>query len=297
MRLRILGSAAGGGFPQWNCGCAGCARVRSGAIGARPRTQLGAAVSAEPGTWVLLGASPDVRAQIEAFPELWPRKPRDTPIAGIVLTNGDLDGVLGLFSLRESQPLRIWATDAVRAGLERNAMARTLHRFDGHSTWHRLVPGTSVALPGGIAAHVLGVPGKVPVHLEGLVAPSEGDNVGLVLRAGGTRVAWLPCVARPTREVFAVLDAADAVFFDGTFWSNDELVASGLGTRTAEAMGHWPVGGAGGSLEALARSRARTRVLVHVNNTSPLLHEGAAERAALARAGVGVAFDGMEVRA
>ena len=299
-RLRVLGAAAGGGLPQWNCGCQNCEGVRRNAIDARPRSQIGAAISADEREWVLLGASPDVRAQIEAFPALWPRAPRHSPIAAVVLTSGDLDGCLGLFALRESQRLRVFATRAVREGLERNAMLRTLARFEGHTRWEPLVIGARTELGAGISAEVIAVPGKVPLHLEGIAEPSPEDAVGLVLHGkDGASLAWLPSVGAPTPELLAVLDRVDAVFFDGTFWSSDELVTLGSHPHApparAEAMAHWPVGDASGSLHALARSRARRRVLVHVNNTNPVLRDRSPERAQLEAAGIEVAYDGMEV--
>src|SRR5690349_43203 len=185
--LRVLGSAAGGGSPQWNCGCANCTAVRAGDAALEPRTQASAAVSADGEQWFVLNCSPDVRAQIEAFPALHPRRLRDTPIGGIVLTNGDIDACLGLFILREDQPLVVHASEAVERGLrEHNALTRTLERRPGQLTWHRLragevVPLVGAAGPSGLTIEAVPVPGTVPLHLKGLAAPSPDDNLAIVL--------------------------------------------------------------------------------------------------------------------
>ncbi len=302
MRVRVLGSAAGGGFPQWNCGCPNCRAVRAGAPNLRARTQESIAVSSDGERWFLLNASPDITRQIESFPPLTPRALRDTPIAGIVLTNGDVDHCLGLFSLRENQPLTLYATDAVRAGIvEGNLLYRTMQRFSEQVTWRALPLDREVSLAGGdgptlLAATAIAVPGKRPIHLDGIAPPHPGENIGLLLReaAAGPRVAYLPAVAAISPAVAEACAAADLVFLDGTFWSNDELIAQSIGSQRAEEMAHRPVGGPGGTLETLSWLRGR-RVFIHVNNTNPILREDSPERAAVERAGWEVAFDGMEI--
>lgn len=298
MLIRVLGSAAGGGFPQWNCGCENCRAVRAGGSAFRPRTQESVAVSADGDAWFLINASPEIRAQLESFERLWPRAPRHSPIAGLVLTNGDLDHCLGLFSLRESHPLVVHATDAVREGLVHdNVIYRTLERFPGQVTWRNLVLGEEQPLgDGALRVTAVAVPGKVALHLEGRSSPSPGDNVGLVIRdtRSGGRLAYFSTVAGPSEALTRALGDASVVFFDGTFWSSDELIRAGLGTRRAEDMAHWPVGGGEGSLGFLASLRSR-RYLIHVNNTNPVLREDGEERRAAARAGVEVAYDGLEL--
>jgi pyrroloquinoline quinone biosynthesis protein B len=308
VRVRVLGSAAGGGFPQWNCGCGNCAGARRGDAGLRPRTQESVAVSSDGESWFLINCSPEVRGQIEAFPALWPRRPRHSPIAGIVLTNGDLDHCLGLLSLRESHPLVVYATQAVRDGFtEDNVLYRTLARFPGQVTWRRLELDREQPLGGEqsqgdrtgarLQITALPAPGKRPLHLEATRTASPEDNVGLLIRdpASGARLAYFSGAAGPAADIERAADGAGALFFDGTFWSSDELIAAGLGTRRAEEMAHWPIGGAEGSLGFLARSRARRRILIHVNNTNPVLREDGPERRALADAGVEVAEDGLEL--
>jgi pyrroloquinoline quinone biosynthesis protein B len=296
--IRVLGSAAGGGFPQWNCGCENCRAVRGGSSAFRARTQESVAVSADGHAWFLLNASPEIRAQIESFERLWPRAERHSPIAGLLLTNGDLDHCLGLFSLRESHPLAVHATASVRDGIVKtNVIYRTLERFPGQVTWHDLALGEELPLgDGALRVTAVPAPGKLPLHLEGVSAPAPDDNVGLVLRdtRTGGRFAYFSGVAGPSEPLLRALEDAKVVFFDGTFWSSDELIRAGLGTRRAEDMAHWPVGGNAGSLELLAR-RSGPTYLIHVNNTNPLLREDGPERLALRRAGVEVAHDGLEL--
>lgn len=256
------------------------------------------AVSADGQRWALLNASPEIRAQLESFAALWPREPRHSPVAAVVLTNGDLDHTLGLLSLRESHPIAVYATASVRDGFrEGNALYRTLERFPGQTTWHELELGREIALADtGLFATPFAVPGKLPIHLESARPPSPQDNVGLRIRdpRRGSVLAYLPAVAAASPGVHDALQGAGAVFFDGTFWSSDELIAAGLGTRRAEEMAHWPVGGPAGSLAFLAKLPGR-RVLIHVNNTNPLLRDDSVESAALRAAGVEIAYDGMEI--
>jgi pyrroloquinoline quinone biosynthesis protein B len=304
--IRVLGSAAGGGFPQWNCGCPNCVGVRSGSIAALPRTQESVAISADGAAWFLLNASPEIRQQLESFPRLHPRARRDTPIAGIVLTNGDLDHTLGLLSLRESQPLRLYASDRVRRGFtEGNVLYRTLERFDGQVTWHALdlsEPGREAELllpggaPSGLGLRAFSVPGKAALHLD-QAKPDPGDNIGVLLRDLRTnkRFAYLAAAGASSAAVVTATADADCIFFDGTFWSSSELIELGASTRRAEDMAHWPIGGPEGSLRFLqSLSRAR-RVYIHINNTNPILRDDSRERAAVHAAGVEVAYDGMEL--
>jgi pyrroloquinoline quinone biosynthesis protein B len=302
LRAHVLGSAAGGGLPQWNCGCVGCVAARRGDAAIEPRRQASLAVSADGAQWFLLNASPDVRAQLESFAALHPRGLRDSPLGGVVLTCGDVDACLGLFVLREEHPLRVHATRAVERGLcEHNALVRTLDRRPGQLTWNRLVLDEEIELvgasgPSGLWVTAVPVPGTVPLHLRGLVEPSREDNVALLLRgASGGRLLYAPCVAAWTPALEAAARAAEIVFFDGTFFRDDELPALGLGTRDAHAMGHWPLSGEDGSLRWLARLPGRRKILVHVNNTNPILNRDAQERGELLVAGVEVGSDGLEV--
>jgi pyrroloquinoline quinone biosynthesis protein B len=303
MRLRILGSAAGGGFPQWNCACPNCAEVRRGSSRVRARTQDAMALEAAPGVWFLLQASPDVHRQIEACPDLQPRSGRATPIHGVVLLNGDLDHVLGLFSLRENTPLVLHATEAVWRGLAgENRMIRTLERFPGQLVWERLELEKPVELTGpgerptGVTILPVAMPGKVPKHLEGHLPPSPEDSIGLWIHDARTgKRAVIATAAGAGGNYVQRLDGVDACLFDGTFWSSDELVRLGLGTARAEDMAHLPIGGPLGSLARLAGVRAGRRIYTHINNTNPILVDGSPERRAVLEAGWEVAEDGLEI--
>jgi pyrroloquinoline quinone biosynthesis protein B len=268
-----------------------------------PRTQDSTAISAGGRGWFLLNASPDVLRQLERAPSLWPRGHRDSPILGVVLTNGDLDHCLGLFSMRESHPLSIYATRAVRRGItENNMVVRTLQRFPGHTVWRTLDLDRPERLLGpggedvGIEVVARSVPGKIPVHLAGLVEPSNEDNIGVWARdtATGRTLAYVPA-AGALNEYLKHFDGADCVLFDGTFWSDDELPKQKLGEALARDMAHLPVGGERGSLQALRGIGARRRLYTHINNSNPMLFEGSPERREVAGAGWELAEDGMEL--
>ena len=266
-------------------------------------------MSADGEAWFLINASPEIRAQIESFEGLWPRARRQSPIAGIVLTNGDLDHCLGLLSLRESHPLVVYATREVARGFtEGNVLYRTLQRFPEQVTWKALELGGERALeaPGArgaadIRMTTFAAPGKRPIHLENVGTPGPEDNIGLLLRAAGpvdeagagAVVAYVPAASRWTEGLQSQLARADVVFFDGTFWSSAEMSSSGVGTKRAEDMAHLPIGGPGGSLERLRELPARRKILIHINNTNPILDEDSPERAALRAAHIEVAEDNM----
>ena len=305
MLIRVLGSAAGGGFPQWNCGCPNCHGVRAGSLKATARTQESVAVSSDGDQWFLLNCSPEIRQQIESFPPLHPRAPRHSPIGAILITNGDLDHCLGLLSLRESHPLVIYATERLRRGfIEGNVLYRTLDRFPGQVTWRTLQLGKEEELAdvdgrsSGLLVEAVGVPGKLPIHLETGGRPEPADSVGFRIRerATGRVLAYLSGVGAVNDAVRRALDGADCVFFDGTFWSSEELPGLGLGTKRAEDMAHMPVGGPDGSLARLGGLAARRRIFIHVNNSNPMLRDDSPERGHVQAAGWEVAHDGMEVR-
>jgi pyrroloquinoline quinone biosynthesis protein B len=302
VRLRVLGAAAGGGFPQWNCACQNCERARAGAPGFEARTEDSLAVSKDGEFWFVLNACAAIHAQIAAFPPLWPRAGRTSPIAGVVLVNGDLDHVLGLFTLRESTPLVVYATDAVfRALVDRNAVAQTLKRFPEQLTHRRLALGAPTPLllpsgePSGLSIVARPAAGKLPIHLVGSSDPSPEDNVGIWIHEDGSpRVAAYVTAAATLDGLRPALDEASCVFFDGTFWREDELIALGLGKSTAREMAHLPIGGPTGSLAALRDVKAR-KIYMHINNTNPILDPGSPERRAVEQAGWQIATDGLEV--
>lgn len=305
MRVRVLGSAAGGGFPQWNCGCPNCVSVRAGDPRVLARTQESVAVSADGERWFLLNASPEVRSQIESFPALHPRGPRHSPIAGILLTNGDLDHCLGLLSLRESQRLNVYATARLRHGFtENNVLYGTLQRFPGHTNWPGLTLGEERELhldegqPSGLTVEAVSLPGQAPLHLKArLGAPHPEDNVGLLIRdrKRSTSLAYFPGCASVTPAVLEAAGQAQCLFFDGTFWSENELIALGLGERSASDMAHVPIGSPTGSLAAFSGSSVPSRFFIHINNTNPILREDSEQARLVQLAGWSVARDGLDL--
>jgi pyrroloquinoline quinone biosynthesis protein B len=293
----VLGSGAGGGVPQWNCACENCNLARAGDPRVAPRTQDSLAVSGRGDRWLLVNASPDIGVQLARFAPLHPRRPRDTPIAAVALTNGDLDHVVGLLSLRESQPFAVLATERVRAGLvERNAMLRTLARTADQVAWQRLHLGQELVVDdAGVGVTALAVPGKLPVHLTGIVEPSAEDNVALRVRDLTTgRTVVIATAVGSLEGTDLLFEPADALFFDGTFWTEEELITLGLGKARARDMAHLPMSGTGGSLSRLGAVAGR-RIFTHINNTNPVLREDSRERASVVSAGWEVAFDGFEV--
>ncbi len=300
----LPGVARGYDFGRFADPGVGCRGLREGTISAVSRTQESVAISADGDDWFLLNASPDIHRQIESFPRLHPRGPRHSPIRGILLSNGDLDHCLGLLLLREFHPLTVYATDHVRRGFtEDNVLYRTLQRFPEQATWRILKLGREEELvgegghPSGLSVEAVPVPGKLPVHLEGRTPADPEQNVGFRIRERGTgrALTYLPAVGQVTPAVRQALDGADCVFLDGTFWSSDELPALKLVNKRAEEMAHLPVSGGTGSLAALAGLPARRRILIHINNTNPLLREDSPERRAVTAAGWEAAHDGMEM--
>jgi pyrroloquinoline quinone biosynthesis protein B len=292
----VLGAAAGGGYPQWNCRCPVCRLAWAGDARVKPRTQASLAVSADGERWILLNASPDLRAQVQATPALQPRTdPRDSPIAAIVLTGAEVDQTAGLLTLRERQGFTVLATAETLAALDANPMFRVLAA--DVVTRKEVKRGQPFPLPGGLAAELFAVPGKVALYLEGddpALAAETGANVGIELVCGAHRLAYVPGAAAVTAALHERLARADVVLFDGTLFVDDEMIATRTGSKTGRRMGHMPLTGEGGTLAALAGLPGR-RILTHINNTNPILIEGSAERRKVEEAGFEVAEDGMEI--
>ena len=301
MRLRILGSAAGGGFPQWTCSCFNCRRLREGTFAGRARTQAQLAWNAAPGEWTLLNASPDLRAQIEATPELWPAKgARNSPISDVIIPSAEVDQTLGLLLLREFHSFRVHATPSIRKILtEDNSLFGVLARFAGQVCWHD-IPLDQPFCAGGARLEVLPVPGSFPgfVSARRITQLKPADAViGLLISppSGGRTLAFLPGVPEVSDALLERLQVCDVVLFDGTFWSDDEPSHIPGVTRTARQMGHLPLSGAGGSLERLASVQRPRKIFIHINNTNPILNEESMEYRIVCEAGWEVAWDGMEI--
>ncbi|MEO6953256.1 MAG: MBL fold metallo-hydrolase [Polyangia bacterium] len=258
-----------------------------------PRTQCSLAVSSDGARWLLLGASPDVRTQLEHTPSLWPTADGRSPVRGVALHNGDIDAWAGLLTLREWAPMDLYATNRVRRDLvEHNAVLRTLDRFEGHTRWHDLAPGEPQAFDGGLTVEAIPSPGQAPLHFRSLRPSEPLDNVALRVSDGKTSIAWCPAVGSATPALEALCDGVDHVFFDGTFSTDDELVKQGRGRGLARDMGHWPLVGEDGSLAWLSKRRAKRKTLVHINNTNPILVDDGPERAHAKALGIEVGVDG-----
>jgi pyrroloquinoline quinone biosynthesis protein B len=306
MRIQVLGSAAGGGFPQWNCNCRNCAGVRSGTLRAKRRTQSSIFLRDDHAAdGILVNASPDILAQLHATPDLQPaRAIRDSAIAGVVLTDGQVDHATGLFMLRErTAPLPLWCTDAVAEDLSQgNPVLRVLGHYCGVQRQRIDPDGTPFDVGGvpGLELRAFALASKAAPYSPHREQPVAGDNVGLLVTdrgsTNGRRAFYAPGLGEITPALFDLMAGADAVLVDGTFWTDDEMIGMGLSNKTARSIGHLPQSGEGGMVSWLDRLPARTRrVLIHINNTNPILDEDSPERALLARHGIEVAEDGMAI--
>ena len=309
MMIKVLGSAAGGGLPQWNCNGRNSADARKGAAGLMPRTQASVAVTADGAQWVLLNAAPDLRQQINETPELHPEPdggPRNSPIKAVVLTNGDVDAVAGLLNLREGQPFTVYGTERVLGVLAANSIfdvldARLVKRVVMGFERPFAVEGPSG--PVGITIEAFPVPGKVPLYLEDAKAGAglgtqEGDTVGLKVTemSSGGHFFYVPGCAKLDDALRARLKGAPLLFFDGTLYTNDEMIAQGLLNKTGERMGHMNMSGSAGSIAAIAPLAVGRKIFIHINNSNPAQREGSPERAAVEKAGWEISYDGMEVK-
>lgn len=303
MKIRVLGAGAGGGFPQWNCACRNCQGVRDGSISARPRTQSSIAVSPDGKDWVLVNASPDILQQLRTFPAAWPGPAlRGSPIKSIVLADAQIDHTTGLYMLREHNVRwPIWAATPVHEDLTRgNPILALLEHYCGVD-WRDLpFDGRPFAPEGSAQLEWFALPlsSAAPPYSPHRNAPAAGDNVGLTVidPDSGGRVFYAPGLAEISSSVRAQMEAADCVLVDGTFWTDDEMIQLGISSKRGCDIGHLAQSGSGGMIEQLGRLPARTRrILIHINNTNPILDENSRERAILDAAGIEVAFDGMEI--
>ena len=311
MRVKIMGSAAGGGFPQWNCNFHLSRAARQGAANVRPRTQSSLAACANGTDWIIFNASPDIREQIAATPELQPSVSaplRSTPISAVVLTNADVDHIAGLLSLRERERFVIYATARVLAVLEQNAIFNVIDRTLVERRELGLNSVTPILnwqrKPTGITVEAFPVPGKIALFLEDETkagsgfGTEEGDTIGLKIASDGDRagVFYIPGCAQIDAPLKARLDRAPCLLFDGTVYTDDEMLTSGVGVKTGQRMGHLHISGPSGSMASLADVAIERRVYVHINNTNPILNERSPEAAAVRQNGWEIGYDGMEIR-
>ena len=304
MKLIILGASAGGGFPQWNCNCRNCAGLRDGSVRAKPRTQSSICVGTDDGQdWALLNASPDVLQQIKATPELQPNRAlRDTGIGGILLVDGQIDHATGLFMLREQKSkMPLWCAEPVYEDLTTgNPVLRVLEHYCGVDRHDIPLDGTPFAMPkvAGLEFSVLPLSSKAAPYSPHREASVDGDNIGITITdlASGHKLFYAPGLGARTPEVFARMAEADCVMVDGTFWTDDEMIVAGLSTKTARDIGHLPQSGPGGMMDWLDELPKDVRkILIHINNTNPILDENSPQRAELTRRGIEVAEDGARI--
>ena len=305
-QIIVLGAAAGGGFPQWNCNCTNCQLAWQGSDRVKPRTQSSLAVSVDSKHWVLLNASPDIRQQIAATPELQPRfGKRDSPISSVILTNADVDHVAGLLTLRERQRFSLYATDRVQSVLQANPMLKVLNpdfvKREALDLDQATVISDANGNPTGIRITLFAVPGKVALYLEDETAGDnfgsvDEDMVGVAISSDNSTktIFYLPGCAAMPEWLQQKLRGSDLVFMDGTTWTNDEMAQSGTGEKTSQRMGHMSMSGVDGSLATFSKLDVKTRVFVHINNTNPVLRLDSDEYRQATAAGWIVGEDGMQ---
>ncbi len=301
MKIRVLGAGAGGGFPQWNCNCSNCAGIRTGSIAGQRRTQSSIAVSSDGRNWILFNASPDIRNQLENFPESHPREGiRDTGIKAIILIDSQIDHTTGLLMLRESTvPLEIYCSEMVRQDLTTGFPLFNMLEHYCRVNHHPLpLDGSSFVIPGfeSLRFYSHSLKSKAPPYSPHRHDPHDGDNVGVIIEdiTTGRKIYYAPGLGEIEPHVREALQNVDCVLVDGTFWQHDEMERAGISKKRALEMGHLPQSGAGGMMEELQRIKAR-KILIHINNTNPILDEASIERKTLSDAGIEVAHDGLMI--
>ncbi|MBS4175671.1 pyrroloquinoline quinone biosynthesis protein PqqB [Bacillus sp. FJAT-49736] len=305
MRIRVLGAAAGGGFPQWNCACSNCRSVREGKAGVYPSSQSSLAISVNNKDWYLVNAGPDVHNQIESFSALHAGPGiRETPIAGVILTDAELDHTIGLLQLREGSNLTIYGTERVRNCLHSDFPVFPMLASYCSWEWQPLSPNSEVQVgPLGegeeesVILETVPVSRKPPLYSKSNNVDEGIWEIGLVFRniKTGKSLAYFPTLERMTPSIEACFQRADILIVDGTFWSEDELVEMGAAVRNARSMGHLPISGEAGIAEMIAGYPARRKILIHINNSNPILLKHSMERKRLEQLGIEIAYDGMEL--
>ena len=301
MFVRILGSAAGGGFPQWNCNCANCSGVRNGTLRAQPRTQSSIAISDDGQNWILCNASPDIRAQLESFPALQPaRRPRDTAIGAIILLDSQIDHTTGLLTLREGCPHEVWCTEMVHQDLTTGfPLFNMLSHWNGGLRWNPIgLEGQfSIDCCPNLLISSIPLRSSAPPYSPHRNDPHPGDNVGLLIedRRSGGRLFYAPGLGQVSEALCETMRGADCLLVDGTLWRDDEMQVREVGDKLGSEMGHLPQSGPGGMIEVLDGVPGKRKILIHINNTNPILDEDSAERRILDEHGIEVAFDGMDI--
>ena len=302
MHIRILGSAAGGGFPQWNCNCRNCSGLRAGTLKAQARTQSSIALSDDGVNWIICNASPDIRAQIESFPALQPNRAlRDTAIRAVILLDSQIDHTTGLLTLREGCPHEVWCTDMVHQDLTTGfPLFNMLSHWHGGLKWNPIVLGERFVVPAcpNLRFTPLQLLSSAPPYSPHRGNPHPGDNIGLLVEdvATGGKLFYAPGLGKiDDATLLEWMRQADCLLVDGTLWRDDEMMHQGVGSKLGTEMGHLPQSGEGGMIEVLAQVEGPRKILIHINNTNPILDEESAERAELESHGIEVSYDGMQI--
>ncbi|MCU4332368.1 pyrroloquinoline quinone biosynthesis protein PqqB [Acinetobacter pittii] len=301
MYIYVLGSAAGGGFPQWNCNCPNCDGVRTGTIQAKARTQSSIAVSENGTDWVLLNASPDIRQQLFEFKAAQPaRKLRDTGITSVILMDSQLDHTTGLLTLREGCPMNVWCTEMVHQDLTSGfPVFNMLKHWNGGLQYNEINPKQAFKIDGfeNLEFLPLIIKSAAPPYSPHRNDPHDGDNIALIIKDHKTQkqLFYAPGLGKIDDQIMQIMQSSDCVMIDGTLWTDDEMQQTGVGTKTGREMGHLYISGEGGSLSYLNQLSTPKKVLIHINNTNPILNENSSQFAELKANGVEVAYDGMQI--
>ncbi|MCG5266753.1 pyrroloquinoline quinone biosynthesis protein PqqB [Acinetobacter pittii] len=301
MYIYVLGSAAGGGFPQWNCNCPNCHGVRTGTIQAKARTQSSIAISENGTDWVLLNASPDIRQQLFEFKAAQPaRKLRDTGITNVILMDSQLDHTTGLLTLREGCPMNVWCTEMVHQDLTSGfPVFNMLKHWNGGLQYHEINPKQAFKIDGFENLEILPliIKSAAPPYSPHRNDPHDGDNIALIIKDHKTQkqLFYAPGLGKIDDQIMQIMQSSDCVMIDGTLWTDDEMQQTGVGTKTGREMGHLYISGEGGSLSYLNQLSTPKKVLIHINNTNPILNENSSQFAELKANGVEVAYDGMQI--
>lgn len=301
MYIYVLGSAAGGGFPQWNCNCLNCHGVRTGSIQAKARTQSSIAVSENGTDWVLLNASPDIRQQLFEFKAAQPaRKLRDTGITSVILMDSQLDHTTGLLTLREGCPMNVWCTEMVHQDLTSGfPVFNMLKHWNGGLQYNEINPKQAFKIDGfeNLEFLPLIIKSAAPPYSPHRNDPHDGDNIALIIKDHKTQkqLFYAPGLGKIDDQIMQIMQSSDCVMIDGTLWTDDEMQQTGVGTKTGREMGHLYISGEGGSLSYLNQLSTPKKVLIHINNTNPILNENSSQFAELKANGVEVAYDGMQI--
>lgn len=302
MKIRVLGAGAGGGFPQWNCNCHNCHRLRHGTMQGKARTQSSIAVSTDNKNWLLFNTSPDIRAQLEAFPAIQPKEGiRDTGIKAILLMDSQIDHTTGMLMLRESRnPLEVYCTEMVKEDLTSGFPLFNMLK-DYCTVNHHPIPtdGSSFTIPQitDLRFYTQALKSKAPPYSPHRHDPHEGDNVGVIIEQISTakKVFYAPGLGEIEPHVMAAMQDVDCLLVDGTFWTDDEMCRQNISVKKAREIGHLPQSGAGGMIEVLNSVKKARKLLIHINNTNPILDEESEQRKILDAAGIEVSYDGLEI--